>query len=42
MLLMLGLYTVAIKLGTPAVATGVGFGALFAMAIAVLWWRTRR
>ncbi|MEQ0582764.1 lysophospholipid transporter LplT [Pantoea dispersa] len=42
MLLMLGLYTVAIKLGAPAVATGVGFGALFAMAIAVLWWRTRR
>ena len=36
MLLMLGLYTVAIKLGAPAVATGVGFGALFAMAIAVL------
>ncbi|WP_414148156.1 lysophospholipid transporter LplT [Erwinia sp. BNK-24-b] len=37
MLLMLGLYTVAIKLGTPPVATGVGFGALFALAIAVLW-----
>ncbi|ORM70348.1 lysophospholipid transporter LplT [Pantoea wallisii] len=42
MLLMLGVYTVAIKLGAPAVATGVGFGALFAMAIAVLWWRSRR
>ncbi|PKH22681.1 lysophospholipid transporter LplT [Enterobacterales bacterium CwR94] len=37
MLLMLGLYSLAIKLGAPAVATGVGFGALFALAIAVLW-----
>ncbi|WP_437612710.1 lysophospholipid transporter LplT [Erwinia sp. V71] len=37
MLLMLGLYSLAIKLGTPAVAAGVGFGALFALAIAVLW-----
>ncbi|KNC07919.1 lysophospholipid transporter LplT [Pantoea sp. RIT-PI-b] len=42
MLLMLGLYTVAIKLGAPAVATGVGFGAIFAVAIAVLWWKARR
>lgn len=42
MLLMLGLYTVAIKLGAPAVATGVGFGAIFAVAIAVLWWKGRR
>ena len=37
MLLMLGVYSVAIKLGAPPVATGVGFGALFALAIAVLW-----
>ncbi|MDO6407629.1 MAG: lysophospholipid transporter LplT [Pantoea sp.] len=42
MLLMLGLYTLAIKLGAPAVATGVGFGAIFAVAIAVLWWKGRR
>ncbi|WP_345828449.1 lysophospholipid transporter LplT [Pantoea sp. BRR-3P] len=42
MLLMLGLYTVAIKLGAPAVATGVGFGAIFAVAIALLWWKSRR
>ncbi|KAF6659795.1 lysophospholipid transporter LplT [Enterobacteriaceae bacterium EKM102V] len=37
MLVMLGLYTLAIKAGAPAVATGVGFGVLFALAIAVLW-----
>ena len=37
MLLMLGLYSLAIKLGALPVATGVGFGALFALAIAVLW-----
>lgn len=42
MLLMLGLYTIAIRLGTPAVATGVGFGAMFALAIALLWWKTWR
>lgn len=42
MLLMLGLYTVAIKLGAPAVVTGVGFGAIFAVAIAVLWWKARK
>ncbi|MDY0993646.1 lysophospholipid transporter LplT [Pantoea agglomerans] len=40
MLIMLGLYTLAIKTGAPAVATGVGFGVLFALAIALLWlWR---
>ena len=40
MLLMLGLYTLAIKAGAPAVATGIGFGVLFALAIALLWlWR---
>ncbi|MCP1439800.1 LPLT family lysophospholipid transporter-like MFS transporter [Erwinia persicina] len=37
MLIMLGLYSLAVKLGAPPVATGVGFGALFALAIAVLW-----
>ena len=40
MLIMLGLYTLAIKAGAPAVATGVGFGVLFALALALLWlWR---
>ncbi|MGC1033839.1 lysophospholipid transporter LplT [Pantoea agglomerans] len=40
MLIMLGFYTLAIKAGAPAVATGVGFGVLFALAIALLWlWR---
>ncbi|CAO97813.1 lysophospholipid transporter LplT [Erwinia tasmaniensis] len=37
MLLMLGLYSLAIKLGVSPVATGAGFGALFALAIALLW-----
>lgn len=37
MLLMLGLYSLAIKIGAPPVATGVGFGALFTIAIAILW-----
>ncbi len=40
MLIMLGLYTLAIRAGAPAVATGIGFGALFALAITLLWlWR---
>ncbi len=42
MLVMLGLYTIAIKLGAPAVATGIGFGAIFAVAIGLLWWKSRR
>ncbi|EKN4695726.1 lysophospholipid transporter LplT [Yersinia ruckeri] len=37
MLLMLGLYSVVIKLGAPVVAVGVGFGVIFALAITVLW-----
>ncbi|MBP2168117.1 LPLT family lysophospholipid transporter-like MFS transporter [Erwinia toletana] len=37
MLIMLGLYSLAIKLGAPPVAAGIGFGALFALAIAMLW-----
>lgn len=43
MLLMLGLYSLAVKVGVPVVAIGVGFGALFALAIAGLWiWQRRR
>lgn len=42
MLLMLGIYSAAIKLGAPPVATGVGFGALFALAVARLWFIRRQ
>jgi len=43
MLVMLGLYTLAVKAGAPAVGTGIGFGALFALVIAVLWvWRPKK
>ena len=42
MLVMLGLYTIAVRLGAPAVATGIGFGGIFAVAIAVLWWKSRK
>ncbi|WP_318368695.1 lysophospholipid transporter LplT [Enterobacter sp.] len=43
MLIMLGLYSLAVKAGVPVVGVGVGFGALFAMAIAGLWiWQRRR
>ena len=37
MLLMLGLYSLAVKAGAPVVGIGVGFGALFALAISGLW-----
>ncbi|MCK7452412.1 lysophospholipid transporter LplT [Enterobacter chengduensis] len=37
MLLMLGLYSLAVKAGVPVVGIGVGFGGLFAIAIAGLW-----
>lgn len=37
MLGMLALYTLAVKAGLPAVATGCAFGGLFAVAIAALW-----
>jgi len=37
MLLMLGLYSLAVKVGLPVVGIGIGFGALFALAIAALW-----
>ena len=43
MLLMLGLYSLAVKAGAPVVGIGIGFGALFALAIAGLWlWQRRR
>jgi len=43
MLLMLGLYSLVVKLGTPVVAVGIGFGVLFALAIGGLWlWQARR
>lgn len=43
MLLMLGLYSLAVKVGLPVVGIGVGFGGLFAIAIAALWlWQRRR
>lgn len=43
MLLMLGLYSLAVKAGIPIVGIGVGFGALFALAITGLWmWQRRR
>ncbi|WP_194208259.1 lysophospholipid transporter LplT [Superficieibacter sp. 1612_C1] len=43
MLLMLGLYSLAVKAGVPIVGVGVGFGAIFALAITALWiWGRRR
>ena len=43
MLLMLGLYSLAVKVGVPVVGIGVGFGGLFAITIAGLWmWQRRR
>ncbi|SFT81964.1 MFS transporter, LPLT family, lysophospholipid transporter [Kosakonia arachidis] len=42
MLLMLGLYSLAVKVGAPVVGTGVGFGVIFALAIAALWFWQRR
>ncbi|HGP2795111.1 TPA: lysophospholipid transporter LplT [Salmonella enterica] len=43
MLLMLGLYSLAVLVGVPAVAIGIGFGVLFALAIAALWiWQRRQ
>lgn len=43
MLLMLGLYSLAVKTGAPIVGIGIGFGALFAAAISTLWiWQIRR
>ncbi|EAB7514450.1 lysophospholipid transporter LplT [Salmonella enterica subsp. enterica] len=43
MLLMLGLYSLAVLVGVPVVAIGIGFGVLFALAIAALWiWQRRQ
>ncbi|EOL9025299.1 lysophospholipid transporter LplT [Cronobacter sakazakii] len=43
MLLMLGLYSLVVKLSLPVVGIGVGFGAIFALAIAGLWlWRRKQ
>ncbi|EKE8278135.1 lysophospholipid transporter LplT [Salmonella enterica] len=43
MLLMLGVYSLAVLVGVPAVAIGIGFGVLFALAIAALWiWQRRQ
>lgn len=43
MLLMLGLYSLAVKAGVPVVAIGAAFGGLFALAIGGLWlWDIRR
>ncbi len=43
MLLMLGLYSPAVSVGVPPVAVGIGFGAVFAVAIAALWvWGRRK
>lgn len=37
MLLMLGLYSLVVKLGVSVIAIGIGFGVLFACAIGLLW-----
>ncbi|WP_435952323.1 lysophospholipid transporter LplT [Dryocola sp. BD626] len=43
MLLMLGLYSLAVKTGAPIVGIGIGFGAVFALAISALWiWQIRQ
>lgn len=41
MLLMLGLFSAAVKVGLSVVGIGIGFGVLFAIAIAVLWFMQR-
>ncbi|WP_279024972.1 lysophospholipid transporter LplT [Gibbsiella quercinecans] len=42
MLLMLGLYSLVVKMGVPVVGVGIGFGVVFALAIAALWFSQRR
>nr|WP_113864921.1 lysophospholipid transporter LplT [Brenneria salicis]NMN90654.1 LPLT family lysophospholipid transporter-like MFS transporter [Brenneria salicis ATCC 15712 = DSM 30166]RBP66850.1 LPLT family lysophospholipid transporter-like MFS transporter [Brenneria salicis ATCC 15712 = DSM 30166]RLM32167.1 lysophospholipid transporter LplT [Brenneria salicis ATCC 15712 = DSM 30166] len=37
MLLMLGLYSLVVKLGVSVITIGIGFGVLFALAIVLLW-----
>ncbi|VTP66373.1 Lysophospholipid transporter lplT [Serratia rubidaea] len=41
MLLMLGLYSLVVKIGVPVVGVGLGFGVVFALAISVLWFSQR-
>lgn len=43
MLLMLGLFSLAVKTGASIVGIGVGFGAVFALAISALWlWQIKQ
>ncbi|EIC84270.1 lysophospholipid transporter LplT [Serratia sp. M24T3] len=43
MLLMLGLYSLVVLVGAPVIAIGVGFGVVFALAIAALWaWQIKQ
>jgi LPLT family lysophospholipid transporter-like MFS transporter len=43
MLLMLGLYSLAVSIGIPVVGVGIGFGVVFALAITALWiWGRRK
>jgi LPLT family lysophospholipid transporter-like MFS transporter len=43
MLLMLGLFSLAVKIGAPIVGVGIGFGVVFALAISALWlWQVRQ
>ncbi|MFI8417449.1 lysophospholipid transporter LplT [Serratia sp. NPDC078593] len=42
MLLMLGLYSLVVKMGVPVVGVGIGFGVVFALAITALWLATKR
>jgi LPLT family lysophospholipid transporter-like MFS transporter len=42
MLLMLGLYSLVVKMGIPVIGVGVGFGVVFALAITALWWSQRQ
>lgn len=37
MLLMLGIYSLAVMIGISVVFIGIGFGALFALVITALW-----
>lgn len=42
MLLMLGLYSLAVKTGASIIGIGIGFGVVFALAISALWiWQIR-
>ena len=43
MLLMLGLYSLAVSIGIPVVGVGMGFGVVFALATTALWiWGRRK